>query len=98
MLKLCKAAGWVGIETHYCEKKEAKAQLKKDFEDHLEKYHLSYGTKDEHNYRYSLFREKDEFIKQSNDQNESFKLAHNEFSTYNEDEYSKMLGGAPQGS
>lgn len=55
---------------------------------------MSYGTKEEFEFRFEIFKQKDAEIKYWNEKQDSFVLGHNMFSTMTEDESKKWLGGA----
>lgn len=60
---------------------------------HLSKFGLSYGTKEEYGFRYQQFARADNAIRAINsDPENSFSSAHNMFSTWTNDEYKKLLG------
>ena len=66
-----------------------------EFIQFLAKYRKTYGTKEEYNYRLSVFAEKYYFIKEENASQDSYRLAINKFSDMNNYEYSQMLGFRP---
>jgi KDEL-tailed cysteine endopeptidase len=54
---------------------------------------LSYGTKEEYAFRLDIFTQKDvEYIKINADQENTFTVGHNQFSTWTSDEYKRILG------
>jgi C1A family cysteine protease len=67
-------------------------QMQQEFLMHVTKYGLSYGTKDEYEFRRGLFIAKDAEIQEINSSQTSFTVGHNQFSTYTDFEYKKMLG------
>jgi KDEL-tailed cysteine endopeptidase len=63
------------------------------FQLHLDTFGISYGTNDEYEFRYQIFKQTDKFIKEQNSLNSSFTLAHNYMSTWTEDERAAKLTG-----
>ena len=53
---------------------------------------LSFGTKEEYEFRFALFKNRDEKYNQINSEQDSFRVGHNMFSTMTEAEARKMLG------
>ena len=51
------------------------------FGQHIAEFGLSYGTKQEYEYRYQIWLEKDKLIRAHNISQSSYKMAHNKFST-----------------
>ena len=63
------------------------------FQQHMSQYGISYGTKEEYNFRMEIFAKNDAYIRERNlDAENTFVLAHNQFSTMTKDEVKKMLG------
>ncbi len=67
-------------------------EVQQSFYQHIAKYGLSYGTQDEIEFRMNEFAKKDAFIKETNAEQSSFTLGHNNFSTWTDAEYKKLLG------
>lgn len=63
-----------------------------DFMRHIQKYNLSYGTREEFEFRKNNFLELDKLIQEENSQNGNYTLGHNQFSTWTKDEYKRLLG------
>ena len=83
-----KGAAIFGLNRHH----EAKHELHEKFHAHMENEGLSYGTHEEYNFRFALFKEAEAEIQNWNNHQDSFRLAHNMFSTMTKDEAKKMLG------
>lgn len=67
--------------------------LKDTFHTHLENYGISYATKEEYEYRFQLFVEKDLTLKSINaDPKNAFTVGHNMFSTWTKAELKRLLG------
>ena len=84
---ICKAATMMGLK-NVC-KTEDPVMLQK-FVDHTNTHGLSYGTKEEFQFRMDIFAKKDEVIENHNAKDSSFKLGHNQFSTWTEEEYNNL--------
>lgn len=63
-----------------------------DFVGHMNNFGLNYATQEEFEFRMGLYAKKAELIKEHNSGNHSFTLGHNQFSTYTDAEYKKLLG------
>jgi len=59
---------------------------------HIEQEGLLIGTREEFDYRFQIFAEKDTFIEKTNAEQSSFTLGHNMFSTLTYEEGQKRLG------
>jgi hypothetical protein len=59
-----------------CEEKFDQA-LMEEFVDHTSAFGLSYGTKEEFEFRFELYEKKDKMINEHNSKNGSFSLEHN---------------------
>jgi len=66
------------------------------FIQHVSEHNLSYGTVEEFNFRKNVFAAKDELIKEFNQTESSSVHVHNKFSTWTEDEMSRLLGRFPR--
>jgi len=86
----CKAAAFAGMNK-FCHKHHDHG-MKKSFVDHMNMHGLSYGTKEEFEFRMNIFADKDAQIKDINSQNASFTVGHNFLSTWTKEETSKLLG------
>lgn len=56
---------------------------------------LSYGTKEEFDFRFNIYFENDKMLDEMNAESNSFEVEHNMFSTMTEDEQKKYLGYIP---
>jgi cathepsin L len=93
MHHFCKGAAFLGLKTPHCEERRAAHhELREKFAAHMEAEGLSYGTKDEYHFRRAIFEQKDAEINKINNEQDSFRLAHNMFSTMTEAEAKTMLG------
>ena len=88
MYQLCKFGAYVGL--FQCDQNQLASKQK--FANHVAKFNLSYGTPEEYNFRYKMFAEKDQFIEETNASNLGYTLGHNQFSTWSDDEYKRLLG------
>jgi len=86
----CKGAAIMGMKDA-CHKHHDHA-MTKTFVEHMNANGLSYGTKEEFQFRMNIFAEKDAQIKEMNSQNGSFTVGHNFLSTYTKEEAGKLLG------
>jgi len=76
-----------------CTEEFAEPNTSARFSEHVSKFGLSYGTKEEYNFRMEIFAKNDQIIRQRNlDPENTFVLDHNMFSTMTQDEVKKMLG------
>lgn len=91
MQNLWKSAAIFGFGTNH----ESRHELAERFHNHMEVEGLSFGTKDEYEFRFALFQEKEAEIQHWNNKQDSFRLAHNMFSTMTQEEAKKMLGAKP---
>ena len=66
--------------------------IEQEFAKHVEQYGLNYATKEEYDFRLSLFAKKHVLIAKKNSENVSFRLGHNLFSSWTDEEYKKLLG------
>ena len=62
---------------------------------HIAEFGLSFGTEEEYAFRLEQFVKKDEFIQQTNSEQNLFWVAHNKFSTWSELEYERLLNRMP---
>ena len=90
MMHLSRAAAILGFGNW--EQKEHGIELHQRFKAHMIAEGLSFGTKEEYMYRFEIFKTKDAEINHWNNKQNSFRLAHNMFSTMTQDEAKKMLG------
>jgi hypothetical protein len=62
------------------------------FINYVAEHGKSYGTKEEYNFRKSIFAAKDAEMNQINDEQGSYTLGHNKFSDWTDSEYKRILG------
>lgn len=61
--------------------------------EHMSEYGLSYGTQEEYQFRMAIFAANDaEYKKINSNPENTFVVGHNQFSTWTEDEYKRILG------
>jgi len=94
MHKLCKAAAWMGYK-NLCEG-PVSMEIEQAFVEHTSVYGLSYGTKEEYNFRLGLFAKKDAEINKINAEEQNFTVGHNFMSSWTHHEYKKLLGDRSQ--
>jgi len=85
---LCKIAAM----KHLCDKRQHHHAMKKSFVTHMNEQGLSYGTKEEFNFRLDLFAQMDKEIKEINASQNSFTVGHNFLSTWTAEEKAKLNG------
>lgn len=93
MNKLCKAAAWMGYKK-LCGDEPVSMEIEQAFVEHVSSYGLMFGTKEEYEFRMSLYAKKDAEIQKINAEEQNFTVGHNFMSTWTDFEYKKMLGGA----
>ena len=86
---LCAAESYTGLYT--CET-PVSAELQQTFIEHVAQFGLNYGTQEEFEFRMNLFAKKDAEIKEINASEKSFTVGHNQFSTWTDFEYKRLLG------
>ena len=69
--------------------------LRQQFVNHVNEFGYSYGTKEEFEFRFERYLQSEKEIAEINAQDMGFKLAHNQFSTWTEAEYQRMLSKKP---
>ena len=87
---LCMTATSLGFR-NFCQV-NISMEIEQAFAEHASIHGLSYGTKDEYNFRLELFSQADAAIEKINAEEESFTVGHNFMSTWTRDEYKKILG------
>jgi hypothetical protein len=88
--KLCQlGGGWI----INCD--EATSDIQPRFHAHVSRFGLSYGTKEEYEFRFALFKKTDEEIIKINAESDSYTVAHNQFSTMTDDEKKKFFAKRP---
>lgn len=76
---------------------EPTSEYEQAFNAFITKYHKSYGTKEEYDYRLGVFSKNFHNIKAHNMMNDaSFSLGVNQFSDMTSEEFKKMLGFKPE--
>jgi Pyruvate/2-oxoacid:ferredoxin oxidoreductase delta subunit len=90
MNTLCKAATFMGYK-HFCEE-SVSMEIEQAFVEHASVYGLSYGTKEEYQFRLSLFAERDAIINKINAEEQNFTVGHNFMSSWSQFEYRRLLG------
>ena len=68
------------------------AQIDSDFASFVADQGVSYGTQEEFQFRKALYKVKDKKIKKINAAQSNFKLGHNKFSVWTDEEYKAILG------
>ena len=61
------------------------------FINYVAEHGKSYGTKEEYNFRKSIFAAKDAEMNQINDEQGSYTLGHNKFSDWTDDEFNSLF-------
>jgi len=83
----------MGLTPEHCLFDTPRHQLiHEKFVNHVEEYGLMMGTKEEWDFRFQIFTEKDAYINKINTEQSSFTLGHNMFSTLTYEEGKKRLG------
>lgn len=90
MYKICKAATYFGLK-NMCEEPVSQ-ELEQSFVEHVSRYGLSFGTKEEYEFRLSQYAIKDASIKKINAEEKNFTVGHNFMSTWTKFEYKRLLG------
>lgn len=90
MNTLYKLASMVGMST--MSDHQVNPIVEREFVQHIAEFGKSYGTKEEYQFRLSLFAEKHAAIAEENSKNGSYILGHNQFSDWTNAEYKKLLG------
>jgi C1A family cysteine protease len=86
---ICQSAAYFGL--YSCDEPIA-MDVQQAFMEHINEFGLSYGTQEEFEFRMGLFAKKDAEIKEINASQDSFTLGHNQFSTWTDFEYKRLLG------
>jgi C1A family cysteine protease len=71
---------------------ESNVAVQKKFMEHIELHGLSYGTREEYDFRLNLFAEAESRIEEHNTKNGPLTMGHNKFSTWTESEKKRLLG------
>ena len=72
------------------------SEAEREFINFISEFRRSYGTKEEYNFRLSVFEEKFNHIKQHNSEGHSFNLGINHMADWTEYEYKQLLGYKPE--
>jgi C1A family cysteine protease len=76
-----------------CENQEPLSLQERSFVQHLADFGISYGTKEEYNFRFEIYKKKDFENQEINaDPANTFTVGHNQFSTWTDEEYKRLLG------
>jgi C1A family cysteine protease len=62
------------------------------FMDHMSQFGLSYGTQEEYEFRLNIFAEKTAKIEEINSSQSAFTVGYNQFTTWTDAEYKRLLG------
>jgi C1A family cysteine protease len=89
MMQFAKAASVLGFQGF---QPEQSAELQQKFAVHMVEQGLSFGTKEEYEFRFEIFKQKDQEINFINAQEDTFQLGHNQFSTMTDAEAEKWMG------
>ena len=90
---ICTAGAFLGFSSRHCKLAMQEEKLiSEKFINHMEEYGLMIGTKEEFEFRFRIFQDKDAYINQVNVEQDSFTLGHNMFSTLTKEEGRKRLG------
>jgi cathepsin L len=91
MNHFCAAAALLG--TNMCENESAITVVEQSFIAHMAEHGLSYGTAEEYNFRLGIYTLKGmEYDRINADPENTFTVGHNQFSTWTDAEFKKMLG------
>ena len=93
-MTFCKVLKLAGFKTA-CDDLTENHHLTQQFVGHMNNFGLNYGTHEEFSFRMALFEKKDKIINEHNAKNPSYNLGHNQFSTWTNSEYKKVLGSRP---
>jgi len=94
MMHFAKAASILGFQGFF--PAQDNVELREKFAAHVEAESLSFGTREEFEFRFEIFQQKDAYIKEVNDSQDSYELGHNMFSTMTEEEAKRWLGAIPE--
>ena len=91
MSHFCSAAALLGV--NICEGESAITVMDKNFISHLSEFGLSFATQEEYEFRLGVFTLKDmEYAKINANPENTFSVGHNQFSTWTDEEFKRMLG------
>jgi C1A family cysteine protease len=94
MMHFAKAAAILGFENMFMQDEVSELHMK--FKTHMDYEGLTYGTREEYEFRFEIFQKKDAEIEYWNNQQDSYKLGHNMFSTMTDAESKQWLGATPE--
>ena len=94
MMHFAKVASILGFQNMF--HKEAPLEVHEKFTAHMEAEGLSYGTREEYEFRFELYQQMDAYITETNQKGNSWTVGHNMFSTMTEAEAKKWVGTIPQ--
>jgi len=93
MNTFCTAAAFAGLNMNMCDTAVISSKIEQNFIEHIAAYGISYGTSEEYKFRLAEYSAKDaEYQKINADENNTFTVGHNQFSTWTASEYKKLLG------
>ena len=92
--KLCQISAVSNVFN--CEKHQNSTELDAKFLSHVSEYGLSFGTKEEYEFRKSLFIQADKELEEIRQEGGTYEVEHNKFSTMTKDEMKKFMGRLPK--
>jgi C1A family cysteine protease len=93
MNTFCTASAFVGLNMNMCDSTVISTRVEQQFIEHISNYGISYGTAEEYKFRLGIFAKKDQENQDINANEENtFTVGHNQFSTWTDAEYKKLLG------
>lgn len=91
---LCKLVLPLGLASDTCfESIHHDLELVRAFKQHMADFNLEFVSNEEKKSRFQIFAKNDQLIKQHNDRESTFKLGHNQFSTWSDEEFGMYFGG-----
>lgn len=81
MMQFIKGASILGFQRFF-DSAEKNLDIQEKFQTHLNDHGISYGTREEYEFRFGVFKEKDSEIDFWNKIQNSYRLGHNKFSTW----------------
>ena len=94
MMQFVKGASILGFQNMF-KQNESTNELHERFAAHMEAEGLSYGTREEYEFRLNIFKAKDDYINYWNNAQDDYRLGHGMFSTMTEKEAEKWMGFTP---
>ena len=94
-MHFAKAASMLGFQNMFHEQ-AVPVELHEKFANHMVEEGLSYGTREEYEFRFGLYREMDNYLNTANQPGQSWTVGHNMFSTMTEAEKQKWVGAIEQ--